>query len=233
MRPIERDGMSIRKEKTWPTTGPRKNAHRRTEAKRDHILKLASQTMLQHGYQLASMDLIAQRAGVSKATLYSYFSDKEALFSAVISRLSNDILESIDNFRISELAPYDALYQIGSIYLELALLPSSLKLHRIIVAEAPRHPALGNLFYRNGPLQAVDVLARYLCQQPGLQIANSHRAAELFLGMIVGHVQLRSLLGVRDHGKTKTDRDKIIQDAVHIFLHGILLDMQHPISPKS
>lgn len=179
------------------------------------------------------MDLIAQKAEVSKATLYSYFSGKEALFGAVIDRLSNDILESIDNFRVTAPTLPKALYQIGSLYLELALLPSSLNLHRIIVAEAPRRPALGHLIYRNGPLQAVNVLAKYLCQQPGLQIADTHRAAELFLGMIVGHVHLCSLLEVRDRGKTKIDRDKIIQEAVHIFLHGILLDMHHPISPKS
>lgn len=224
--------MSVRKEKIHPLTVPKKTGQRRTRSKRDHILKLASQTILQHGYQLTSMDLIAHKAGVSKATLYSYFPGKEELFGAVITRLSNDILESIDNFRVSELTLSKALYQIGCLYLDLALLPSSLNLHRIIVAEAPRHPALGHLIYRNGPLQAVDALAKYLCQQPGLQIADTHRAAELFLGMVVGHVQLRLLLEVRDQGKNKSDRDKIIQEAVHIFLHGILLNRHHPISSR-
>jgi AcrR family transcriptional regulator len=41
------------------------------------------------------MQEIAQRAGMSKVTLYSYFTEKEAVFAAVGQRLGNRILAAV------------------------------------------------------------------------------------------------------------------------------------------
>ena len=48
------------------------------------ILRAARAVFLAHGYGEASMDLVARDAGVSKATLYVYFSGKRELFSAIV-----------------------------------------------------------------------------------------------------------------------------------------------------
>ncbi|MFN4283127.1 MAG: TetR/AcrR family transcriptional regulator [Alphaproteobacteria bacterium] len=196
--------------------------NQRSGPKRTHVLQLATETMLQHGYQSTSMDELARRTGVSKATLYSYFPSKETLFRAVIGELAQSLLRKLENFRVSDLPPDKALYRMGELYLDLALLPSSINLHRLIVAEADHYPALGNLIYRNGPKQAVEALAQYLRQSPALEIENPELAAELFLGMVLGHSHFRSLLKTDSSKDRLARRRRTLRSAVAIFLHGTL-----------
>src|SRR5215475_12027597 len=55
------------------------------------ILQAAAEAFMEQGYGAASMDAIARRAGVSKATLYAHFQGKEPLFAAIISELCQRI----------------------------------------------------------------------------------------------------------------------------------------------
>ena len=52
--------------------------------KREAILSAARELFMANGFVGTSMDNLAAAAGVSKATLYSHFSDKDALYSAII-----------------------------------------------------------------------------------------------------------------------------------------------------
>ena len=51
--------------------------------KRDAILTAAGEQFNQYGFQKTSMEDIAQRLGVSRASLYSYFSNKDDIFRGV------------------------------------------------------------------------------------------------------------------------------------------------------
>lgn len=51
--------------------------------KYDQVLQGARDVFMAHGFEGASVDDIARKAGVSKATLYSYFPDKRLLFMEV------------------------------------------------------------------------------------------------------------------------------------------------------
>lgn len=59
---------------------------RTSEAKRDAILDVAAGLFREVGFERASMAEISARVGGSKATLYSYFDSKEALFFEVLFR---------------------------------------------------------------------------------------------------------------------------------------------------
>jgi AcrR family transcriptional regulator len=52
-------------------------------AKTGIILRAATLVFAEQGYQAATMDTIADRAGIGKGTLYEYFRDKQDLFFAV------------------------------------------------------------------------------------------------------------------------------------------------------
>ncbi len=54
-------------------------------ATRDRILEEAARLFVLHGYHGLSMREIAEAVGVSKAGLYYYFADKEALFLAILT----------------------------------------------------------------------------------------------------------------------------------------------------
>ncbi len=62
----------------------------RTEAKRESILQVATALFSAHGMARVSVDEIAAQAGVSKVTIYKYFSSKDALYASVVNRAMND-----------------------------------------------------------------------------------------------------------------------------------------------
>jgi AcrR family transcriptional regulator len=53
------------------------------EQRQAELLETATAVFAERGYQATTMDIIAERAGVSKGLLYLYFKNKEALFGAV------------------------------------------------------------------------------------------------------------------------------------------------------
>jgi hypothetical protein len=79
------------------------------------------------------------------------------------------------------------------------LRPSSLALYRLIVAEATRFPELVADIYAVGAGRMVATLADYLSWETHngrLQVPDPLLAAEQFVGMLSGRLQLRALLGV-------------------------------------
>jgi AcrR family transcriptional regulator len=62
---------------------------------RQRILERSRELFFRYGYSRLSMDEIAENLGTSKATLYRYFPDKEALLRAVIERTKEQVLSTI------------------------------------------------------------------------------------------------------------------------------------------
>ncbi len=60
------------------------------------ILEAARNLVLRHGLRATTMEAIAREARIAKPTLYAYFQDKEAVFSAIILALSADIHAAFD-----------------------------------------------------------------------------------------------------------------------------------------
>ena len=57
---------------------------RRKEARPAELIAAALDVFVDKGYAAARLEEVAERAGVSKGTLYLYFESKEALFKAVV-----------------------------------------------------------------------------------------------------------------------------------------------------
>lgn len=62
--------------------------------RRESLLQAAIEVFSERGYQGATMEEIARRAGVAKGTPYLHFSDKADLFYAVFERWVADILKA-------------------------------------------------------------------------------------------------------------------------------------------
>lgn len=189
--------------------------------KHRRIVAAATETFLARGFAGTSMDLVARRAGVSKVTIYTHFRNKEALFGAIIDALAAGLVARIDELALGDMAPGPALRQFGRRYLELALAESSVALHRTVVAESARLPRLGRLIYECGPVQVVNGLAGFLAASKALRLANPRLAAEQFLGMVLGHAQLRLLLSGRPAAEVRAGIDEAVDHAVDLFLNGV------------
>ena len=66
-----------------------------TASTRDLVLKTAIQLFLDRGYAVVSIDDIARDCGVTKATVYYYFSSKTKLFTEAMIQMMNRIHDRI------------------------------------------------------------------------------------------------------------------------------------------
>jgi TetR/AcrR family transcriptional regulator, mexJK operon transcriptional repressor len=90
----------------------------------------------------------------------------------------------------------------------------------MVMAEAPRFPELGRAFYASGPAVVLARLADYLGAadaRGALRVEDPKLAAEQFIGMLLGPLHMRHLLGLTaEFG----DRDPaaVVEAAVTTFL---------------
>ena len=103
----------------------------KTEAKRQEIIKAASEVFKEFGFERASMSKICAKLGGSKTTLYNYFSSKEELFVEVISISNADefnyVHETIENDNeINDM--HEQLYIFGKRFLHFVYSPKLIKL---------------------------------------------------------------------------------------------------------
>ena len=63
------------------------------EKRRNQILEAAGSQFLAHGFAGSSMQGIAKAAGISRASLYTYFGNKEEVFQAVLKLLDGFICQ--------------------------------------------------------------------------------------------------------------------------------------------
>lgn len=198
------------------TTGTRGHSDRKRQA----IQEAGTAVFLRLGYGSASMDLIAAEARVSKQTIYNHFHSKDELFRAIITDLTTSLMAPLSLSEAANSTPERLLQSLGRDFLTLMLQPSSLALHRLIVAESPRFPEIGSALYAVGSGRLIGVLADYLAwetRRGRLTVADPERAAELFIGMLSGRVQLRALLGVCEP-PSEVELDNRVKHAVSSFL---------------
>ena len=200
--------------------------------KAETILTAAERAFLANGYGAVSMDMIAREAGVSKATVYAHFAGKEELFGAVIGRECESYFA---RFSAGELDPRDvrgSLAVLGRRYLDLVLSPDAIALHRIIVAEVTRFPALGNVFWQAGPERQRVQIEGFLQSAVAagtLSVDDPRRSAEQFASLVRGEIQLRQLLRLDPEPGGRQIADAAAA-AVDTFIRAFArADSRHPI----
>jgi TetR/AcrR family transcriptional repressor of mexJK operon len=171
----------------------------RSRHKNAQILAAAGRLFRERGYGATSMDAVALTAGVSKATVYAHFADKHQLFAAIVATEDAERSRSwIEKFEEAG-DMRDRLSRLGRAVLELLLAPETIATHRMVAAEATRFPEIGRAYYENGAARLLERLERVfaIAMAAGeLRRAHPRRAAEQFVGLIRGDLQLRSMLGV-------------------------------------
>jgi TetR/AcrR family transcriptional repressor of mexJK operon len=195
---------------------------KRSLAKREKILAAASQLFLEHGYEGVSMNELTRRVGGSKTNAYTYFGNKEGLFTAVVEFLLAAALAPLQSLKVSDLPLEQALKALARTYLDMILEEQVLALHRLMIAESARFPGLSRVWFNSGPETAYRLVEAYIEKQQRagqLKPGNPRRAAALFLDMITFDVHHRTLLGLAERpGRTALNR--LVEDGVETFLRG-------------
>jgi len=134
-----------------PVTKPRKQASQeRSRVLVDTLITATARILVREGFDKASTNRIAEKAGVSVGSLYQYFPSKEALVAAVMERHRQEIREVV----------LRALTEAATLPMEQGirkLIAAAVeahrvdpKLHCVLTEQVPHTGGLANMTAANG-----------------------------------------------------------------------------------
>ncbi|SDY33723.1 transcriptional regulator, TetR family [Jannaschia faecimaris] len=186
----------------------------------DQVLEGAREVFMADGYEGASVDAIARAAGVSKATLYSYFADKSLLFMEVAKTECLTQIEEAGRILAAYDHPRTVLGQSGRRMMRLVLSPFGQAIFRMCVAERDRFPELGREFYRTGPEVFHGTMCAYFEQavaKGDLVIDDLKLATDQFIELCHAQLFTQMVFGIRETA-TEEEISRIVDGAVDTFM---------------
>lgn len=130
-----------------PLNGSNPGRQRRKASRPGELLEAALELFVERGYSSTKTEDVAARAGVSKGTLYRYFSTKEELFKAVVRHNLSVTLQAgedlVDTFRGS--TP-DLLGCIAQGWWERVGQTQAAGIFRLMMTEMGNFPALARFY---------------------------------------------------------------------------------------
>ena len=170
------------------------------DPKKDQIINAAADLFIGEGFPNTSMDMIANRSGISKATIYTRFDSKEDLFEDVIAYLCAGIegpsLGALDRDNV---VLEDVLTAVGKAALYRMLQPRTMAAIQMVAGAYPKNPGVARIFWENGPangqryvLEALTILGR----DGRFADHDLQELAERFICLIFGPHFVKQLLGV-------------------------------------
>lgn len=180
----------------------------------------AKDVFLRDGYSGASVDDIARAAGVSKATLYSYFPEKQLMYREIlldeISRLAAQ-----SPIRIADdTAPDAALPVMARQIASWLISDSALRMHRTHIAEAERFPDVSQRYHAALTKLLRDVVRGHLdrwVSESTLEIEDTALAADQFIRLSGAMLHDQALLTGDPETQEETIR-RVGNSAARLFL---------------
>lgn len=189
---------------------------------RQRILDAAQSEFMRAGYERTNTNVIAQRFGISKATIFRHFPTKRELFKSVVERIAERWRQGIAVESITADTPRDWLTQFGNAALHWILQDEALFVGRMAMSEGPIHDEVRNLWPRLAtlPIQRAleDRLAHW--QEGGvLRTGRPEDLATAFLDLTIAGEVSRALYG---HARARTAEaiERHVTICVDLFLSG-------------
>src|ERR1700730_5129771 len=164
----------------------RTETRRRRKAERpQEILEAAFVEFSRNGYAMTTLDQIAERAGVTKGTIYVYFENKEHLFISMVRELMKVTLDTVqDMFERHDGSTADLLRaQFSFIYQHIVEDRRRREVVRMLIAEASRFPALADRYHEEIHRPCLDMLRQAI--QRGMDRGEFRNSAIIDLPQIV------------------------------------------------
>jgi TetR/AcrR family transcriptional regulator, regulator of autoinduction and epiphytic fitness len=188
------------------------------EEKRMAAVEAAMALFLEQGYDRTSLQQVAQRAELSTGTLFKRFPTKARLFEAIVEQFWK--VEIVSESPLTTGKPRASLHKIGSDYAQRIRRPEMVSIYRLIIAEAPRFPDLGQLLFDKTKGLYLARLETYLASEVKagtLDIPDIPRASREFLAIIGGQAFWPELVGPGS-GCTNEEAAKVVKRAVEMML---------------
>ena len=193
---------------------------RKTEAKQQAILEMATEVFREFGFERASIAEICARLGSSKRTIYNYFASKEELFFAVITRSAAHEFRDIHNFidpSLTDMA--ESLRNFGEKLLAFLYSPQMIEQRHLSIS-ASKQSELGRLAYEEGVLRSLRLTAESMqaAMDAGkLRQADAFVATQQLFALLEAELLKASLL--QQLGEVSEDRIRQVTNrAIEVFM---------------
>lgn len=187
------------------------------------ITSAALTVFARKGYVRATMDEIANAAGITKGTIYLYFSSKKDLLLAVVR-------EQMERF-LAFLPPVDAAIPddierhariLGKAFMTALITPEATNTIQLILAELKHLPELKQLYQNEALPNANARVAKFLKTQ--MDRGTFHGldpsiATRCLFGMFFIFVLTQEIFGASR--VTPMSPEAVVDTIIHIFFHGI------------
>lgn len=185
------------------------------------ILEAATALFMERGFEASSMEAIAERAGVSKMTLYSRFKDKDSLFAASVqAKCESFVGDSVFTALPGE-SMAQGLARIARSFVALVTDPGAVSVLGLINRESARAPQLASLFFEVAVLRMLTRMQEFLTvhiraghlTMPAESLAG---VSWRFLGAVKGEAHLRAMLTLEPPSSESLEAH--VQSCVQDFL---------------
>ncbi|MBJ8429360.1 TetR/AcrR family transcriptional regulator [Acinetobacter pittii] len=188
------------------------------------IVDAAYELFVELGFQAATLDKVAQKAKISKLSIYRHFENKEALFSAaILNRCQQFAPQTL--FEGLQGSAEEQLMAVGSSLLRTLLSPDVRSVEAMIVADKTNQKSLSKLHYEAGPTHVIAQIETLLLQlhtKALLNVPNPFQSARMFAALFKGSDLL--MIARFDEAKANDDHEieSYCQAAVKMFIaaHG-------------
>jgi TetR/AcrR family transcriptional regulator, mexJK operon transcriptional repressor len=203
-----------------PAEQPERNSDRRHR----EIREAAIGTFLANGYDGATMEDIAVRAGVSKQTVYKHFTDKQNLFAEIVLSTTDemDALVGLIAERLTDTSDLAKdLEYLAKSFLTGLMQPRVLRLRRLVISSADRFPQIASAWYEKGFERVLGVLSKSfaaLANRHLLEVNDPETAAEHFVGMLFWIPVNKAMFTGDDDYAATHELDPIARAATMAFL---------------
>ena len=191
-------------------------------ARHEELLETALDLFLEHGYELATIEMIAAKVGMTKRTVYARYPDKAALFLAAVRRaIERQVMPREEMERLDQGDLAATLEAIGRRRIRQVMTPEGLRLQRVINSESYRFPEIFTLHNELSTAPVIAFLTDLLdraAAEGAIAPTNSGRVARAFLSMVVGG-QVRAIVAGRP--PTPDQLDERVAFTVRLLLDGL------------
>jgi TetR/AcrR family transcriptional repressor of mexJK operon len=170
----------------------------RQPKKQLEVLTVASDYFLTHGYKGTSINAMARDSGISKESIYRYFSSKKELFEAVIARELATYRKNLQflDYETESIALDMALKRTAETLLGVVTNDRTLSLRRLIFQQVKLSPDIGAYYYQLGPEPAYKNLEKMFASHRDETEFPPEELAHYFVAMVLHRATLQRECGI-------------------------------------
>lgn len=170
-------------------------------ARRERIEAAAYAVLRESGYKGTSLLAVARRASASNETLYNWYGNKQSLFRALVETNAEQARALLEAALREAGDPLETLAALGPVLLALVTGDKAIALNRAAAGDATDTATLGPAIAQFGRETIAPLLCALLdrARRAGtLACADPAEAAEIYLRLLIGDLQIRRVIGTLD-----------------------------------